>query len=142
MRRHWLFSLQERIFYAKIYFHLLSFSLNMNGKATRMAKTRITSKGTDIPLQVQRHQIKCGSWTKSEAWLVNRIVILNTFVLSTSLNGKSGAVLDLQFYQLHFCYALLQGWRQEFSDRGADSFDEGARIRLSVYCKCQKSPTK
>ena len=35
-----------------------------------------------------------------------------------------------------------QGWRQEFSDRGADSTDEGANIRLSGYCKCQKSPTK
>ena len=37
---------------------------------------------------------------------------------------------------------LLQGWRQEFSDSGADSSDEGAKIRLSGYCKCQKSPTK
>ena len=26
--------------------------------------------------------------------------------------------------------------------RGADSSDEGAKIRLSGYCKCQKSPTK
>ena len=26
--------------------------------------------------------------------------------------------------------------------QGADPSDEGARIRLSGYCKCQKSPTK
>ena len=26
--------------------------------------------------------------------------------------------------------------------QGADSSDEGAKIRLSGYCKCQKSPTK
>ena len=25
---------------------------------------------------------------------------------------------------------------------GADSSDKGAKIRLSGYCKCQKSPTK
>ena len=35
-----------------------------------------------------------------------------------------------------------QGWRLGFSDRGADSSDKGAKIRLSGYCKCQKSPTK
>ena len=26
--------------------------------------------------------------------------------------------------------------------QGADSSDEGAKIRLSGYCKCQKSPKK
>ena len=35
---------------------------------------------------------------------------------------------------------MMQVWCQEFSDRGADSSDEGARIRLSGYCKWQKSP--
>ena len=34
-----------------------------------------------------------------------------------------------------------QGWRQEFPDWGADSSDEGAKILLSGYFKCQKSPT-
>ena len=34
----------------------------------------------------------------------------------------------------------MQGWCQEFSDRGTDSSDKGAKIRLSGYCKCQKSP--
>ena len=33
-----------------------------------------------------------------------------------------------------------QGWRQEFSDGGADSFDEGAKIWFSEYYKCQKYP--
>ena len=33
-------------------------------------------------------------------------------------------------------------WRQSGIFRqGADSSDEGAKIRLSGYCKCQKSPT-
>ena len=35
-----------------------------------------------------------------------------------------------------------QGWRQEFSDRGADSSDEGARIWFSEYYKCQNSLKK
>ena len=30
-----------------------------------------------------------------------------------------------------------QGWRQEFSDGGADSSDEGAKIWFSGYYKCQ-----
>ena len=29
--------------------------------------------------------------------------------------------------------AVSQGWRQEFSNRGADSSDRGAKIRLSGY---------
>ena len=33
-----------------------------------------------------------------------------------------------------------QEWRQEFSDGGADSSDEGAKIWFSGYYKCQKSP--
>ena len=33
-----------------------------------------------------------------------------------------------------------QGWRQEFSDGGADSSDEGAKIWFSGYYRCQKSP--
>ena len=33
-----------------------------------------------------------------------------------------------------------QGWRKDFSDGGADSSDEGAKIWFSGYNKCQKSP--
>ena len=43
------------------------------------------------------------------------------------------------------CLTLIpytQEWRQDFSDRGADSSDEGTKIRLSGYCKYQNSPTK
>ena len=35
---------------------------------------------------------------------------------------------------------LYQGWRQEFSDGGADSSDEWTKIWFSGYYKCQKSP--
>ena len=35
-----------------------------------------------------------------------------------------------------------QGWHQKFSDRGADSSDKGAKIRLPGYRKCQESPKK
>ena len=35
-----------------------------------------------------------------------------------------------------------QGWRQEISDGGADSSDEGANIWFSGYYKRQKSPKK
>ena len=35
-----------------------------------------------------------------------------------------------------------QGWRQEFSDGGADSSDEGAKIWFSGYHKYQKVPIK
>ena len=35
--------------------------------------------------------------------------------------------------------ASNQGWRQEFSDGGADSSDEGAKIWFSWYYKCQVS---
>ena len=44
------------------------------------------------------------------------------------------------FLLLYLCSQT--GWRQEISDRGADSSDEGAKIRLSGYCKYQKSPKK
>ena len=37
---------------------------------------------------------------------------------------------------------LTQGWRQEFSDGGADSSDEGGKIWFSGYYKRQKSPKK
>ena len=36
--------------------------------------------------------------------------------------------------------SCLQGWRQEFSDGGTESSDEGVKIRFSGYYKCQKSP--
>ena len=35
-----------------------------------------------------------------------------------------------------------QGWRQECSNRGVDSSNEGAEIWFSEYNKCQKSPKK
>ena len=35
-----------------------------------------------------------------------------------------------------------QGWRQEFSDGGADSSDEEAKIWFSGYYKCQKISEK
>ena len=38
--------------------------------------------------------------------------------------------------------SLGQGWRQEFSDGGVDSSDEGAKIWFSGYYKCQKSSKK
>ena len=38
--------------------------------------------------------------------------------------------------------ACKQGWRQEFSDGEANFSDKGAKIWLSEYYKCQKSPTK
>ena len=37
---------------------------------------------------------------------------------------------------------LIAGVRQEFSERGADSSNEGAKIWLSGYYKGQKSPKK
>ena len=37
---------------------------------------------------------------------------------------------------------ISQGSRQEFSDGGVDSSDEGAKIWFLRYCKCQKSPKK
>ena len=40
------------------------------------------------------------------------------------------------------CILSIQGWRQELSDGGADSYYEGAKIWLSGYYKCQKSPKK
>ena len=57
------------------------------------------------------------------------IMVINNVVYRLSL---------AEGYATHF----MQGWRQEFSKRGADSSDEGAKIQLSGYCKCQKSPTK
>ena len=50
--------------------------------------------------------------------------------------------------QIGFFFQCLQsgvfhsGWRQEFSDGGADSSDEGAKIRFLGYYKCQKAPKK
>ena len=39
-------------------------------------------------------------------------------------------------------HSLTQGWRQEFSDGRADSSDEGTKIWLLWYYKCQKSPSE
>ena len=36
--------------------------------------------------------------------------------------------------------AVNQGWHQECSNGGADSFDEGAKIQFSEHYKCQQSP--
>ena len=41
-----------------------------------------------------------------------------------------------------YCSSYYQGWCQEFSDGGADSSDEGAKIWFSGCYKCQKSPKK
>ena len=54
---------------------------------------------------------------------------------------KTGSPLTIKTLKVSW-YLRWQGWRQEFSNRGADYSDKGARIRLSGYCKCQKSPTK
>ena len=54
-------------------------------------------------------------------------------------------VFQSHFVQVVFFSSRLsynQRWRQEFSDGGADSSDEEAKIWFSGHYKCQKSPKK
>ena len=62
-----------------------------------------------------------------------RFVSNANLTLSFLANDKTDSI---------YVHSTVQGWRQEFSDRGADSSNEVAKVRLSGYCKCQKSPTK
>ena len=51
-------------------------------------------------------------------------------------------LLIMCIFLVHIVLGVNQGWHQEFSNGRADSSDKGAKIWLSGYYKCQKSPKK
>ena len=68
------------------------------------------------------------------------------FVLATHFSSKnvytSGHGVHLMYKRTMNLTTFASGVAPGIFRQGADSSDKGAKIRLSEYCKCQKSPTK
>ena len=70
------------------------------------------------------------------------------FAKDAFLNDVAGICWEQGLIETNDVDILVAHWSSPgvapgiFCDRGADSSNEGAKIRLSGYCKCQKSPKK